>query len=332
MGYRYNFAVLPHASLRYAAGLLALLIVSGCSGAVSNQTPTPPPTVALPTPRPTLTPRPTPTLAAATPPAPSQPAATPTPVIYIVQAGDTLIPIANRFGVSVADLIAANGNLDATRLQIGQRLIIPQLRQSAPSDGSLIPSPTPVPYEIRGLNSVRSPAGSLDVMGEVFNPGPTGMGNVKVLATLQDDVGNALQSAVASVPLSVVPVNQTSPFRVLFTDPPQGFTKFVVTPLRAEAVDPRALIVPLAVRNVVGRPNGPQFRVTGEIANTTAETARQARLLVTIYDAERRVVGYRYFTLSEAPLDPNGVLPFDVLLTTATPNVASFAVYAEGAR
>ncbi|GIV83580.1 MAG: hypothetical protein KatS3mg052_0587 [Candidatus Roseilinea sp.] len=114
-------------------------MISGCSGAVSNQPPTLPPTVTLPTPRPTLTPRPTPTLAAATPPAPSQPAATPTPVVYIVQAGDTLIPIANRFGVSVADLIAANGNLDATRLQIGQRLIIPQLRQSAPSDGSLIP-------------------------------------------------------------------------------------------------------------------------------------------------------------------------------------------------
>ncbi|MFN4293295.1 MAG: LysM peptidoglycan-binding domain-containing protein [Thermoflexales bacterium] len=324
--------MLPRASLTYAAGLLASLIISGCSGAVSNQTPTPPPTVALPTPRPTLTPRPTPTLAAATPPAPSQPAATPTPVIYIVQAGDTLIPIANRFGVSVADLIAANGNLDATRLQIGQRLIIPQLRQSAPSDGSLIPSPTPVPYEIRGLNSVRSPAGSLDVIGEVFNPGPTGMGNVKVLVTLQDDAGNALQSAVASVPLSAVPVNQTSPFRVLFTDPPQGFTKFVVTPLRAEAVDPRAFIVPLAVRNVIGRPDGPQFRVNGEIANATAETARQARLLVTIYDAERRVVGYRYFTLSEAPLGPNEALPFDVLLTTATPNVASFAVYAEGVR
>lgn len=324
--------MLPRASLISIAGLLASLLVASCSGAVSDQTPTPLPTAILPTARPTLTPRPTPTLAAAPPPPPSQPIATPTPVIYIVQAGDTLIPIANRFGVSVADLIAANGNLDATRLQIGQQLIIPQLPRSVPSDGSLIPSPTPVPYEVRGLNSLRSPAGSLDVMGEVFNPGPTGMGNVKVLVTLQDDAGNALQSAVASVPLSAVPANQTSPFRVLFTDPPQGFTRFSVTPLRAEAVDPRTLIIPLTVRNVTGRPEGPQFRVTGEIANATADTASQVRLLVTIYDAERRVVGYRYFTLSEAPLGQNGVLPFDVLLTTATPNVASFAVYAEGAR
>ena len=249
-----------------------------------------------------------------------------------MRAGDTLIPIANRFGVSVADLIAANGNLDATRLQIGQQLIIPQSRQSAPSEGSLVPSPTPVPCKVQGLNSVRSPAGSLDVLGEVFNPGPTGMGNVKVLVVLQDAAGNALQSAVATIPLDAVPVNQSSPFRVLFTDPPYGFARFSVTPLRAEAVDPRRIVIPLAVSSVTGRPDGSQFRVTGEIVNPTAETASRVRLLVTIYDAEQRVVGYRYFTLSEAPLAPGISLPFDVLLTTATPAVASFAVYAEGIR
>ena len=315
-----------------AVCLLGWVVAAGCSGAVSDQPPTPLPTAVLPTPRPTLTPRPTPTLAAAALPLPSEPTATPTPVIYTVRAGDTLIPIANRFGVSVADLIAANGNLDATRLQIGQQLIIPQSRQSAPAEGSLVPSPTPMPCEVQGLNSLRSPAGSLDVLGEVFNPGPTGIGNVKVLVVLQDDAGSALQSAVATIPLDVVPANQSSPFRVLFTDPPYGFARFSVTLLRAEAADPGRLVVPLAVSSVTGRPDGAQFRVTGEVVNPTAETAGRVRLLVTIYDAGRRVVGYRYFTLSEAPLAPGAGLPFDVLLTTATPDVASFAVYAEGAR
>lgn len=314
------------------AAAFVLWFVAACSGTVSEQTPTPTPTIVLPTPRPTITPRPTPTLTAATPPPPSQPIVTPTPVIYIVQAGDTLIPIANRFGVSVADLIAANGNLDATRLQIGQQLIIPQSPQLVPSDGTLLASPTPVPYEVRGLNFVRSPAGSLDVLGEVFNPGPTGMSNVKVLVVLKDNNGTALQSAVASVPLDAVPANQSSPFRVLFTDPPPGYAQLSVTPLRAEAVDPRTVVVPLTIGKVEGRPDGSQFRVTGEINNPTAEPASQVRLLVTIYDAERRVVGYRYFTLSEAPLAPNTPLPFNVSLTTATPNVASFAVYADGVR
>lgn len=279
-----------------------------------------------------MTPRATPTLAAATPPPPSQPIVTPTPVVYVVQAGDTLIPIANKFGVSVADLVAANGNLDATRLQIGQELVIPQASQSVPADGSLLASPTPVPFEVRGLNFVQSPAGSLDVLGEVFNPGPTGMGNVKVLITLQDNAGNPLQNAVAVIALDAVPANQTSPFRVLFTDPPPTYAQLNITPLRSEAIDPNALVIPLNVSNVNGRPEGPQFRITGDVTNATAETPNKVRLLVTIYDADRRVVGYRYFVLTETPLIPNAPLPFDVSLTTATPNVASFAVYAEGLR
>jgi murein DD-endopeptidase MepM/ murein hydrolase activator NlpD len=256
-------------------------------------------------------------------------------VIYVVQAGDTLIPIANRFGVSVAELIAANGIQDATRLQVGQRLVIPQPKTgtgSTTGESTLLPSPTPVAIEIRGLNAVRSPAGSLDVMGEVFNPGASAVGNVKVQVTLQDDAGTPLQSIVATIPLDVLPAGQASPFRALFADPPRAFSRYIVSPLRAERSDPRALIVPLTVARVTGRLDPPQFRVIGEITNATAETVRQVRLLVTLYDAERRVVGYRYLTISEAPLTPNASLPFDVSLTTATFNIASFAVYGEGVR
>jgi nucleoid-associated protein YgaU len=72
-------------------------------------------------------------------PSPSTPAATPlpslpatplpqaTPVVYVVQAGDTLSRIAGRFGITLADLIAANTETlpDPDKLQIGDRLVIP---------------------------------------------------------------------------------------------------------------------------------------------------------------------------------------------------------------
>jgi len=44
---------------------------------------------------------------------------------HVVKRGETLSEIGQRYGVSVSLLRAANGNVSPTRLQIGQRLIIP---------------------------------------------------------------------------------------------------------------------------------------------------------------------------------------------------------------
>ena len=47
--------------------------------------------------------------------------------IYIVQAGDTIFSIAQRFGVTVDAIIAANPGIDPNRLVIGQRICIPSV-------------------------------------------------------------------------------------------------------------------------------------------------------------------------------------------------------------
>lgn len=47
------------------------------------------------------------------------------PVMYGVQPGDTLDSIAERFGVTRDMLIAANGIVDANRIEVGQQLIVP---------------------------------------------------------------------------------------------------------------------------------------------------------------------------------------------------------------
>lgn len=73
------------------------------------------------------TPTASPTLTAT--PSPSS-GASPQPVsgpIYIVQAGDGLSSIASRFGVSLADLIAANNIADVNNIAIGDRITIPGL-------------------------------------------------------------------------------------------------------------------------------------------------------------------------------------------------------------
>ena len=61
--------------------------------------------------------------------------------IYIVQAGDTLGVIAQRFGISLDDLMRANGIANPNLLSLGARLIIPGLTGVS---GVLLTKPVPV--------------------------------------------------------------------------------------------------------------------------------------------------------------------------------------------
>lgn len=45
--------------------------------------------------------------------------------VYIVEPGDTVFNIARRYGLTVAEIVAANPGLDPDRISIGQRIIIP---------------------------------------------------------------------------------------------------------------------------------------------------------------------------------------------------------------
>lgn len=58
-------------------------------------------------------------------PMPATAAPAPAPFVYRVQAGDTLLAIAQRFDVSAAAIVAANGLDDPDKLAIDQELLIP---------------------------------------------------------------------------------------------------------------------------------------------------------------------------------------------------------------
>lgn len=98
---------------------------SGSTPQQASPSPTPillasPPATPLPSAAPASTP-PTPAPTAAVTPIPSVAAQTRT---YVVQPGDTLVRIADRFGVTVAAIQAANGISDDV-ITVGQVLVIP---------------------------------------------------------------------------------------------------------------------------------------------------------------------------------------------------------------
>ena len=59
------------------------------------------------------------------------------PEFYTIQQGDTLSAIAISFGVTVADIVAANGLANADAIQAGQKLAIPG-NGTAPSTTAVV--------------------------------------------------------------------------------------------------------------------------------------------------------------------------------------------------
>jgi len=141
-------AAAPPAATAQATPTSAALALAPSAEAPAAQTPTVQPTLSV-TASAGLT-----LTAVITATTPLTPTATPTPIVYTVVSGDNVNKIAARYGISVADLMAAN-DMNSDLLQIDQRLMIP--RAGAQEGGEVVqaaPTPTPVVYTVKRGDNV----------------------------------------------------------------------------------------------------------------------------------------------------------------------------------
>ncbi len=75
----------------------------------------------------------------------STPAPASIPSRYIVQAGDTLMGVANRFNTDFTEIARLNGISPSAFLNIGQTLILPQVGSKAASSRNVASAPVPAP-------------------------------------------------------------------------------------------------------------------------------------------------------------------------------------------
>lgn len=264
---------------------------------------------------------------------PATPTMTPTPVVYIVREGDTLSGIAATYGVSVEALQQVNRIENPLFLRPGQTLIIPTGREEAMAPTELLPTPTPMPFGIRGVGFYETPVGSLHCLGEVVNTTADTLTNVQVRVTLFDASGNALIGGNVFAAADILPPNTRAPFSLLFTAPPPNFVSHQVVALRGEVVgELAARYVPVTVEEVTGAPYGPQFEVSGAVRNTDPErTAATVVVVATAYDEAGLVTGFRQQTVDVGDgLAPGAAAPFRMRFTVYKGVPTDFAVIAYG--
>lgn len=314
--------------------ITALVVLTACGEVVTPQ----PTIVTSPadtaTPAPTSTLRPTATAPIVPPAATATPTITPTPVIHVVQEGETLLSIAFDYGVSLQALQATNGIENPLLLQIGQELIIPigeEVTETTP--GLLLPTPTPLPFDVQGVAFYETPVGSLECLGEVVNTTAFTLTNVLVRVTLYDNAGAALATGDVPAAADLIPSGGRSPFRILFTAPPPAWASPQVTVIRGDAAGALvASYVPIVVTEIEAQPSGSQFQVSGVVENTSVEQAAgSVSIIVTTYDAQGLVTGFRQGTArGEGTLTPGATAPFTLLFNFYGDIPADFNVIALG--
>ncbi len=130
-------------SRRVSIAALVLAALAACAPPPNASRPTAPVILEI-TPAPTLDIDTTATVYA------RQSIPTPTPAgLYVVQRGDTLSSLAEEFGTTVEEIMAANRLTDPNTLQAGQTLIIPSLISTtlvigtpSPPAATALPIPT----------------------------------------------------------------------------------------------------------------------------------------------------------------------------------------------
>ena len=313
--------------------LLLVALLAGCGQVITvSPTPTaqPTPTIAIavgaatefPTPTPApYTPAPTPT-----------PTITPTPVLHSIGAGQSLLVIANQYGLSVAALQEANGILDPRTLQIGQQLIIPR-EEELDETSNTTSTPTPVPLEIENVHFSESSIGGLWVLGEVVNPNDFPLEQVRVGVALTDAAENDITQASALVALDLLDPDERSPFAVLFGEAPDAFERYRTFPLSAVPAYVGSYYRDLEIRDLeYGGQRYAANTVNGTIYNFGPEEAVSVQVILTAYDPLNRVIAMRTIDPEYNVVPPGGETQFTAVLAPVGGPIARVVALAQGRR
>ncbi|MBX3053596.1 MAG: FxLYD domain-containing protein [Caldilineaceae bacterium] len=309
------------------------LIVAGCGQVITlTPTPTPEPTAtvelaAQATMPPTATPAPY------TPAPTATPTVTPTPIFYTIRSGDSLLAVAQEYGVTVAAVQDANGILDPRSLQIGQQLVIPLPEDEEENLANATPTPTPLSVTVQNIHFSETTIGGLWVLGEVENSSGQPLEQVRVAVSLLDNDDAEIARSSGLVALDLLDVADRAPFAILFGEVPGKFARYQSFAISAVPAYVGSYYRDLQVENIKSEGERyASYTVTGTVRNTGPEEAVSVQVILTAYDTLDRVIAMRKVVPEHNVVARGGETTFSAVLVPAGGPVARIAAVAQGRR
>jgi len=257
------------------------------------------------------------------------PLPSPTPFVYTVKAGDSMSVIAEKFGVTLDDLQAANPEISPNAMSVGQVLKIP----SNPDNPSGEPSPTPAPFTVQQIQCYPTIDKGMWCFVLAHNDSSDFMENVSAQVTLVDSNNNFIASQTALLPLNILAPNTSMPMSVFFAPDIPLNAKPQVQVLTAIQLLPNdERYIPATVNNTLVQVNadGHSAQVSGMVlSQSQTSAANQVWVAGTAYDEAGRVIGVRRWE-SNGSLSAGGNMSFEFLISSIGGKIArvEFAVEA----
>jgi len=233
------------------------------------------------------------------------PLPTATPFVYVVQSGDTLSEIAEKFKISMDELRAANPDVSANSLSIGMTLIIPDPSAALASAST----PTPVPAPVTQTVCHPSADDGLWCFALIRNESSEPIENISAQMILLNENNNAVASQTAFTPLDVIPSNSSLPVYVFFPNVSPSLNLQVQLLSAVQGNNSRYL--PAALNNTVAQIdwNGKSAQLSGQVfLPAESQTANQVWIAAVAYDKDGQVVGVRRW--EGGAIQPGGSISF----------------------
>jgi hypothetical protein len=235
--------------------------------------------------------------------------------------------IAEKYHVSLDDLIAANPNVSPNSMSVGQTLLIP----SNPSNPDHASTPTPVPASIKQIDCYPTVDRGMWCFALVHNDLADIMENVSAQVTLVDANGTILGRQTALLPLNILPPNASLPLYVFFPPDMPADAKAQVQLLTANQIaanDPRYLSADIKNTSMQIDSNGRSVHVSGEVALPTgSRAATQVWVAAVAYDEYGRVNAVRRW--EGGGIQPGGNLPFNFAVASVGGKIDKVELVAE---
>ena len=254
------------------------------------------------------------------------PLPSPTPFTYTIQAGDTMGELAQKFGVPLDALIAANPNVSPNAMPVGATLRIPADENNPTGEAT----PTPVPFAITQVQCHPTLDGGMWCFALARNDSADALENLSARLSLLSADGEVVAAQVAILPLNVLPPHASLPLTVFFPPPVPADASPRAQILSATILppnDPRYLNASLLNPLTEIASDGRTARVMGQISLPAGSAPAQTVWVVAVaYDAAGRVVGFRRW---EGMGVGGGSLPFDLTVASLGSRVTRVELFIE---